>query len=393
MPLTFPALRLTGAQILRDGSLRPGALSLEGGRIAARGGTEVDLAGYLVLPGIVDLHGDAFERHLRPRPRVDFGMAQGLLATDRDAAANGVTTAWLAQSWSWEGGHRSPDFAERMLAALAEARPRLQTDLRVQIRCETYMTATLERLVEAVRAHGVDYVVFNNHLDEALALVHAQDSQLGVYAKSVGRSAEDYARTVREAKKQAAAVPRFLCSLAAAFDRMNVLYGSHDDRDAETRETYSMIGAKICEFPLSRAVAKLAKAVNDPVLMGAPNVVRGGSQNGNVSARALIEAGCCDALVSDYCYPTMARAAFELADWGVLSLAEAWAMISTRPAQILRLADRGLITEGRRADLAIVNAETHEVEATLVEGRVTHLSGEAARRFLAAPERLSMAAE
>lgn len=393
MSSIYPSMRLTGAKVLSDGALRTGAVSIEDGRIARGAQPEVDLSGYLLLPGIVDLHGDAFERHLRPRPTADFGMEQGLVATDRDAAANGVTTAWLAQSWSWEGGHRSPEFAEKMLEAFSTTRHRMRTDLRVQIRCETHTTHTLDRLLAAIRAHGVRYVVFNNHLDKSLNEISAGGAGLAIWAGSVGASLEEYGATVREARKQAPAVPRYLCTLAAAFDRLGVLYGSHDDRDAETRETYSMIGAKICEFPLSRAAAKLAHAVGDPVLMGAPNVVRGGSQKGNVSAQSLIEAGFCDALVSDYCYPTLARAAFQLADSGVLPLGDAWELISARPAQIMQLADRGRIAEGRRADLTIINEETRDVEATLVAGRIAHLTGDAARRFLASPGRLAMAAE
>jgi alpha-D-ribose 1-methylphosphonate 5-triphosphate diphosphatase len=174
---------------------------------------------------------------------------------------------------------------------------------------------------------------------------------------------------------------------------MGVRYGSHDDRDGETRETYAMIGARICEFPLTRNVAKMAFLQGDPVLMGAPNVVRGGSQSGNVAAMELIEAGCCDALVSDYYYPALSRAAFSMSDAGVRTLGEAWNMISAAPAQIMGLTDRGSIAHGKRADLTIINRETREVEATLVAGRITHMTGEAARRFMGSPNGMSLAAE
>ncbi|MDM8168494.1 alpha-D-ribose 1-methylphosphonate 5-triphosphate diphosphatase [Roseovarius sp.] len=393
MSASPPAMRLTGAAILRDGEFHAAPVAVEGGLISDARLPEVDLSGFLVLPGIVDLHGDAFERHLRPRPSAPFPAEQALVSTDRDAAANGLTTAWMAQSWSWEGGHRGPGFAETFLQALDTYRPRMQTDLRVQIRCETHTTDTLERLLEAVEAHAVGYVIFNNHLDETLALAETDSTRLEMMARAIGQSPEAYTDALHHAKRQAQAVPRYLCTLAAAFDRLGIRYGSHDDRHPETRETYSMIGAKICEFPLTRAVAKLARAVGDPVLMGAPNVVRGGSQKGHVSALELVALGKCDALVSDYHYPSMAAAAFRLADEGVLSFARAWKLISENPARIMRLNDRGTIAEGKRADLAIVNTETRQVEATLVAGRVTHLTGEAALRFLASPGRLAMAAE
>ena len=127
--------------------------------------------------------------------------------------------------------------------------------------------------------------------------------------------------------------------------------------------------------------------------MGAPNVVRGGSQSGNIAAVDLIRRGLCDALVSDYYYPALSRAAFRLVDDGVMDWPAAWAMISTRPAEIMHLSDRGVIDYGKRADLCVVNATTRQVEATLVAGRLTHLTGEAARRFLGGKAGLTLAAE
>jgi len=383
MPVQLPPLRLTGAITLRNGEMQQRTVAIESGHITKGSFPAVDLSGYYIMPGIIDLHGDAFERHIAPRPTAPFPITTGLRATDRDAAVNGVTTAWMAQSWSWEGGHRGPDFAERFLQALDEYRPHLATDLRVQIRCETHTIDTRERLLQAVERHGVDYVIFNNHLDESLFLAKAKPEELAHWAKKNGRSPEEHIAVVNQALEQRKDVPRHLCKLSEAFDRLGVTYGSPDDPDGDTRETYSLIGAKVCEFPTARAPAALAKAVNDPVLMGAPNVVRGGSQSGNISAMDLVTANMCDALVSDYYYPALAQSAFHIADQGVMSLAKAWALISTNPAQILRMSDRGSIDYGKRADLTIINQATRAVEATISAGKITHLSGEAAHRFLA----------
>jgi alpha-D-ribose 1-methylphosphonate 5-triphosphate diphosphatase len=387
------SLRLTGAQVLRDGALCRRSIAIEDGRISKGPLPEVDLRGYYILPGIIDLHGDAFERHMAPRPSAPFPTQSALRATDRDAAANGVTTAWMAHSWSWEGGYRSPDAAEAFLAALDSYRPEALTDLRVQIRCETHTVDTMERLLATVRRHQVDYVVFNDHLEEARQMAVTDPARLAAWAHQVGRSPESHLAQIKEAEKQARDVPRYLCRLAEAFDTLGVTYGSHDDGDGETRERYSMIGAKICEFPTRRAAAALARAVGDPILMGAPNVVRGGSQSGNISASDLISAQLCDVLVSDYYYPALSQAAFRLVDDGLMPLEQAWAMISTTPASILRLPDRGVIDYGRRADLVVINQDTRVIEATLCEGRITHLIGEAARRFLGARGELRLAAE
>ncbi len=393
MPQKLPPIRLTGATVLRDGQMQDRSVVIEDGRISKGPHPAVDLSGFWILPGIIDLHGDAFERHIAPRPSAPFPIANGLASVDRDAATNGVTTAWLAQSWSWEGGKRSPDYAEDLLHALDAYRPRTLTDLRVQLRVETHMVDSGARLLAAVRRHGIDYVVFNNHLDEAVNAWQVKPGVIADWAAKHRISPEELMSKVTEAKERSGQVPRFLCRLAEAFDKMGVIYGSHDDETAETREWFSTIGARICEFPTARPPAAVARAIGDPVLMGAPNVVRGGSQGGNIAAVKLIRDGLCQALVSDYHYPALHQAAFHLVDQGITDLPCAWAMISTVPAQILRLPDRGRIEHGRRADLVVVNKQTQAIEATLSGGKLSHLCGLAARRFMGAGDGILLAAE
>lgn len=389
----YPSLRLTGAKTLRDGEMQNRSVAISDGKITRGPLPEVDLSGYLILPGIIDLHGDAFERNIAPRPSAPFPMQTGLRVTDRDAATNGVTTAWMAQSWSWEGGFRGPDYAEKFLQAVEDYRKDMLTDLRVQIRCETHTVETKDDLLRVIERYGVDYVIFNNHLDEALQMVNSRPEDLTAWANKSGRTAQEHLALVWKARDQDKQVPRYLCNLAEAFDRLGVTYGSHDDGDGDTREKYSMIGAKVCEFPTAVSPARLAKAVSDPVLMGAPNVVRGGSQSGNIAAIHLIEEGLCDALVSDYYYPALAQSAFNIADKGLMPLEKAWNMISRNPADILGLHDRGTIEFGKRADLTIINEETQMIEATISGGRITHLMGEAAYRFLSGRENIALAAE
>lgn len=394
MPTTMPSLRLTGASVLINGQLNRQPLAFSQGRITHGPFPAVDLSGYLILPGIIDLHGDAFERHISPRPSAPFALETGLRGTDRDAASNGVTTAWLAQSWSWEGGQRGPDFALALMQALTEYRQHhALTDLRLQIRCETHTVETEARLLQAVRHYGIDYVIFNNHLDEADTLMSTRPEELLLWAKKAGRTPQEHLKIVRAAKQQAREVPRYLCRLAGKFDAMGVTYGSHDDPDGETRETFSMIGAKVCEFPTARSAAALARAVGDPILMGAPNIVRGGSQSGNIAAAELVRAGLCDILVSDYYYPALAQAAFRLADEKLVPFGTAWEMISTRPADLMCLTDRGRLELGKRADLVVINEATRAIEATISDGRITHLAGEAAHRFSDARNRVPIAAE
>ena len=207
MSLSPCSLRLTGATVLRDGTLQNRSVALEDGRITKGPLPEVDLRGYYILPGIIDLHGDAFERHLAPRPSAPFPIGTALRATDHDAAANGITTAWMAHSWSWEGGFRGPEHCEAFLQAVEEYTPHALTDLRVQIRCETHTVDSGDRLLSAIRRHHVDYVVFNNHLDEALHLAARDPEQLGFWARKSGFSLDTHLTNIRRLRSRSGMCP------------------------------------------------------------------------------------------------------------------------------------------------------------------------------------------
>lgn len=389
----LPDLRLTGALVLADGGLQDTALTLSGGLIAEHAAPEVDLSGYWVLPGIVDLHGDGFEHHLRPRPTAPFDTRRALLSADAELAAAGVTTAWFAQSWSWEGGTRSPDRAEELMQAVAEMADSLTADIRVQIRFETHMLDDHDRLVTAMARWGVDYLVFNNHLPEAVELAANNPDRFALWAGHNSHTPDALLAIVREAQAQDARVPKALRALAARLTQAGVTMGSHDDGTPEIRAWYRAMGAPICEFPTTFAAAQAARGACEPILMGAPNVVRGGSQAGNIAAQGLIEADLCDALVSDYYAPALAQSAWMLADQRAATFPAAWALISSAPARIFGLTDRGFLTPGQRADLVVMNPKTRRIEATIARGRMAWLSGDAGARFVQPRARRAMAAE
>lgn len=382
--MTLPTLRLTGALCLNESGLENMDLTLVGGVLAQPdpAAREVDLSGYWLLPGIIDLHGDGFERHIRPRPTAPFDKCLALQAADAELAVNGVTTAWFAQSWSWEGGSRAPDEAIALLEARRRIAKRLGADIRIQLRFETHMPKDHAALMAAVRAYHLDYIVFNNHLPEATALAKARPARFAAWAALNGHAPEELLAIVAEAQRADPEIPGFLTRLAADLCACGVTLGSHDDPDAATRAFYRGIGARVCEFPTSLEAARAAQQAGEPVLMGAPNIVRGGSQAGNIAAMALIEEGLCDALISDYYYPAMMQAVWHMAEARVMSFAQGWEMISTRPAEIMGLSDRGRLSLGQRADLVVLNPETRRIEATISAGQIVHASAEAARRFL-----------
>ncbi|WP_323765628.1 alpha-D-ribose 1-methylphosphonate 5-triphosphate diphosphatase [Marinovum sp.] len=377
-------LTFTGARWLAPEGLRDDPLSVCGGLVAEGDGRAVELPGKLILPGIVDLHGDGFERHLAPRRGAMTNLAAGLVSAEAELAANGITTAVLAQFYSWEGGLRSPEFATRMLEALARARPALDTDLRVQLRLETHMLDDFPAVLALLARHDIRYVAFNDHLPHARLAAGRSIPRLTGTALKSGRSPEAHLALMQALHARASEVPAALDTLCATLGQRGIRCASHDDATAEDRSTWAARGALISEFPETREAALAAHAEGQPVILGAPNVVRGASHKGKVSARALVEEGLCRALASDYHYPAPRNAVWELVDLGVLDLPAAWALVSAGPAGVLGLEDRGRLAPGNRADLLVLDAETRRVEATLCGGVFTYLSGDTARRLTGA---------
>lgn len=382
--MTTLAFDITGAEILLAGQgLTAAPLSIAGGCIVSdTTGRAVDLRGYLVLPGIVDLHGDAFERHMAPRRGAMTQMAEGLISTEAELAASGITTAVLAQFMSWEGGLRGADFADKVFTALARTRPELVSDLIPQLRFETNLLEDYADLPDRVAEWGVRYVVFNDHLPHCELAAGKRPPGLTGQALKAARNPEDHLALLQALHARIGEVPEALDWLTAQLAKAGVRMGSHDDHTAAQRATWRDRGVYITEFPETLAAAEAARAAGDGIILGSPNVVRGGSHKGNASAVDLVAMGLCDALASDYHYPSPRRAALMLAKTGVLSFETAWGLVSDGPARLLGLADRGRLEPGLRADLVILDNETQRVAATLAAGRISYMSGDIAARFL-----------
>ncbi|MFD1159178.1 alpha-D-ribose 1-methylphosphonate 5-triphosphate diphosphatase [Roseovarius aestuarii] len=374
---------LAGAQVLMPDGLMTQPVSLAEGLVVDETLVrEVDLTGYIILPGIVDAHGDGFERHLAPRRGAMKNLDQGLIAAEAELAANGITTATLAQFYSWEGGMRGPEFAGRVLDGLAKIRGQVETDMQVQLRFETPMLEDYDAVAQLIAEHGIGYVVFNDHLPHEALEKGKRPPRLTGQALRIGRNPEKHLEMMQAMHARRAEVGPAVDRLCADLARRGVLMGSHDDRSAAERGDWRARGVGIAEFPETLEAAEVARAGGDAIIMGAPNVVRGGSHNGNVSAIEMVMMGLVDALASDYHYPSLRRAAFLLADSGVVDLAGAWALISGGPARVLGLSDRGTLTPGKRADLVILEAATRRVAATISGGRISYMAGDVAARFV-----------
>ncbi|MBV0911998.1 alpha-D-ribose 1-methylphosphonate 5-triphosphate diphosphatase [Anianabacter salinae] len=374
----------TGGRVLTRGGFADGTAWLSAGRFAVHGaGRCIDATGLWLLPGAIDLHGDAFERHVAPRRGLVLDMVPAMPVIEREIAASGITTAWLAQFWSWEGGMRGPEFARALLAALDAARPGLRLDMRVQLRLETHMLDDAGAVLDLIAAHRLGYLVFNDHLPHDRLSAGLPPPRLQGSAAKARRSPGEHQAIMQALEARTGEVPGFLAALAPRLAAAGVRLGSHDDETAETRARYGALGAAICEFPTTRAAAEAARARGEHVVMGAPNVVRGASHNrGGVSAESLIADGLVDALASDYHYPSLVVAAFALVDRGILDFPQAWALVSAGPAQVLGLTDRGHIAEGMRGDLVLLDPNTRRIEGCFAAGRPVWLSGALADRVL-----------
>ncbi|WP_028958556.1 alpha-D-ribose 1-methylphosphonate 5-triphosphate diphosphatase [Sulfitobacter sp. 20_GPM-1509m] len=374
---------ITGAEVLGPQGFHRDGLSLGEGLIAdAPVGRAVDLSGFRVLPGIVDVHGDGFERHLAPRRGAMKQMAEGLIAAEAELAANGITTGVLAQFVSWEGGLRGMDFADQVFTAIRDTAAGLVTDLRPQLRFETHLLDDYADLPARIAEWGVSYVVFNDHLPHARLAEGRKPPRLVGQALKAQRNPEVHFQMLLDLHARRAEVPAALDALCAELGRMGVQMGSHDDQTAEARAAWRARGVKVSEFPETLEAAEAASDAGDVVILGAPNLVRGGSHKGNVSALDVVSMGMADAVASDYHYPSPRRAALMLARSGVMDFAAAWSLVSAGPARALGLDDRGVLQAGKRADLVVLDG-ADRVAMTVSGGRASYLSGDIAARLVA----------
>ena len=372
------ALRIEGGQVLLDTGLVAAALTLEDGVIAIDGGPapwRLDASGLTVLPGIIDLHGDAFERQLQPRPGVGFEPGLALADTEAQLLANGITTAFHAVTLSWEPGLRSPAAWRGLLDALAARR--WTCDMRVHLRWELHNLGALHMALADILDGRVHLLSFNDHTPSIIRKL-ATPEGAAKYSERAMMGITEFRALAEQALAHEPAVPAAAARLAAAAKAAGLPMASHDDDTVSARARYRALGATICEFPVAEDVARDARAAGEAVVMGCPNVVRGGSHLGWASAAAMAEQGVCSVLVSDYYYPAMAQAALRLA--GPLGLGPAWALISSDAAAAARLTDRGRIAPGLRADLVLLDVGG-SVIATLVAGQIAHLTREGWQRL------------
>ncbi len=373
---------IEGGRALLGGEIVETSLQIADGEISAvgsdhgRGSFGLDARGLKVLPGIVDLHGDAFERQIMPRPGVDFPVDVALIDGDRQAIGNGITTVYHATTWSWEPGLRSADNARQLLEAIETMRPQLAADTRFHLRHETYNLDAEAEIGRWLSDGRIDLFAFNDHMDSTVASLDKPQKRARMVERC-GLSSEEFDRLVALVVSRGNEVPSSIARLAGVARSANVRMLSHDDASPTMRKTFRAQGVGIAEFPVNEETAREATEAGDFIVFGAPNVVRGGSHTGWTKASDMIAKGLCSVLASDYYYPAQILAAFRLAADGVLPLAEAWNLISAAPARAAGLSDRGILAEGYRADIILVDDDISmrpRIVAVIAAGRLVHLT-------------------
>ena len=373
-------VRIQGGSVLVEGAFVETTLAIEDGCIAAVGtdtrtGRTLDAQGLYVLPGIVDIHGDAFERQLMPRPGVHFPAAVGLKDSDRQAVANGITTVFHGVTASWEPGLRSIDNARAIVTAVEELNDELAADTRLHLRYEAFNLDAEAEIADWLAAGRIDMLGFNDHM--IWQNTPPRVRKVSEMAQRAGLSGEDFMALVVRLRERAAEVPAVTERLAAAARAGGVPTLSHDDVSPERRRWFRARDCRVAEFPTTVETAEEATAAGDDIVLGAPNVVRGGSHIGWINAADMIARGYCTVLASDYYYPAPLLAAFRLAADGVAALADAWRYVAGNAARAARLSDRGTLSPGLRADVILVDGSkpaAPKVVATLVQARIVHLT-------------------
>ncbi len=359
-----PALFENAEVVLPDRVLRRGWVAVADGRIAEvgeggapeRGG--LDLGGDTLIPGLVELHTDHLESHYAPRPKVRWHPLGAVLAYDAQIAASGITTVFdsLRAGSDTDGtGLGAELFA--LADAIGEAR-RLglfRCEHLTHLRCET-SSADVVPAVEAFAArHPVGLLSLMDHTPGQRQFRDLE--KYYTYAARTGRPAEEVralaARKMAEGAALAAANRPVLVALAK---RRGIALASHDDTTPDDVALSAAGGAALAEFPTTLEAAAACRDRGITVMMGAPNLIRGGSHSGNVAAEALAREGLLDVLSSDYVPASLLMAALELPRRVPgIGLPGAVATVTRSPARATGLADRGEIAPGMRADLVRVH--------------------------------------
>lgn len=357
--------------VLEDETI-DGSLEVQEGRIYAFAESQSRLPGALdgeggwLLPGLIELHTDNLDKFFTPRPKVDWPAHSAMSSHDALMVASGITTVLDAVAIGdvRDGGDRLENL-EKMINAVEETQKRglNRAEHRLHLRCELPHHTTLPLFEKLVDREPVTLVSLMDHSPGQRQFAN-REKYREYYQGKYQLSSEQMLRFEGEQMALSAAWSQPNRQAIAAMCReRQIALASHDDATHEHVAESHLLGSVIAEFPTTLAAAQASRQHGMNVLMGAPNIVRGGSHSGNVAAHQLAASGLLDILSSDYYPASLLDAAFRIADSddNAFTLAQAVRLVSKHPAQALGLHDRGVIAEGKRADLVLAHRRGEHV--------------------------------
>jgi alpha-D-ribose 1-methylphosphonate 5-triphosphate diphosphatase len=357
-------LLLTNARVvLADRVIERGWIAASDGLIAEIGEGRPpergeDLAGDLVLPGLVELHTDHIEAHYVPRPTVYWNPIAAVLSYDGHIATCGITTVLDSlRVWREDGVEEVDGQANLLAAAIAAAREAqlLRADHLLHLRCEVPMPDVVSEAMELVDRPDVRLLSLMDHTPGQRQFRDEEKLRAYYRGKKGGMTDAEldvlFARRLQYQEAHAATNYRKLVDLAHA---RAIPLASHDDTVMEHVHEAIRDQVAVAEFPTTVEAATALHAAGIRVLMGAPNLVRGGSHAGNVATAELAQAGVLDILSSDYVPSSLLMAALRLPQVAPIDLAAAVRTVTKTPAEAVGLYDRGEVAPGKRADLICV---------------------------------------
>ncbi len=367
---TSSSYRITNVRALVAGVIIDQAtVEVEDGRIqSVAEGTfstgALDGHGLLLLPGLVDTHSDGLEKEANPRRTAHFPIDYALRAFEGRLRSSGITTVFHGVGYQDKPrAGRSIEGARSLNRSISQRRqdPGVRVDHRVLYRLEARDGNALTPLLEDLEAGELGtqpLVSFEDHTPGQGQYRNPKQFAAALNPEDI----PDGLTPERHVENLMAEAANHLVTRDDNIRRLTPLAAdgtfrllAHDMENADDVAAASAFAASIAEFPLTADTAAAARAAGMQVVMGAPNALRGSSHSGNASARNLVAEGLCDVLASDYLPPSMLAAAFVLAADGCCDLPQALALITSGPADLAGLTDRGRIEAGARADLILVD--------------------------------------
>lgn len=353
---------IKNAKVVLGDEIIIGSIGVSDGKIfsvdQSSGTTGLDFQGDYLLPGLIELHTDQLENHYRPRPGIFWNPMAALQAHDAQVAASGITTVYDAVRLGSDADTKNMgEHVDVLVGAIEQANreQRLRAEHLVHLRCELSSHDTLDQFDQYCEREIVKLASLMDHTPGQRQFVK-MEQYYAYYQGRTGRSDAEMERFIADRKAdQAKYSDRNRRAIVERSHEAGLALASHDDATIAHVDEALEDGVAISEFPTTLDAALAARNAELAILMGAPNVVRGKSHSGNISATELAEQGLLDILSSDYVPFSLLQAAFSLTkNSDQITLPQSVALVTKNPAKAAGLEDRGEIAQGKRADLVRV---------------------------------------